>query len=121
MTRPVKQLAGFARLGLRPGETRRVEFQLDLTQLAFHDARMRLVVEPGEVEVMVGASSADLRLEGGFTITGTRREVQPRRDRPHGGARELSERLGVPIPSRAAHAGAPVRRSRSAPARKGAI
>jgi beta-glucosidase len=76
VTRPVKQLAGFARLGLRPGETRRVEFQLDLTQLAFHDARMRLVVEPGEVEVMVGASSADLRLEGGFTITGTRREVR---------------------------------------------
>jgi beta-glucosidase len=49
VTRPVKQLAGFAR---------------------------RLVVEPGEVEVMVGASSADLRLEGGFTITGTRREVR---------------------------------------------
>ena len=36
---------------------------------------MSLVVEPGEVEVMVGTSSADLRLEGSFTITGTRREV----------------------------------------------
>jgi beta-glucosidase len=76
VTRPVKQLAGFTRIGLRPGEACRVEFELDLTQLAFHDARMKLVVEAGEVEVMVGASSADLRLEGSFRVTGTRREVQ---------------------------------------------
>jgi beta-glucosidase len=70
VTRPVKQLAGFARVPLAPGETRRVHFALDPSQLAFFDARMRFVIEPGEFRVMVGASSADVRAEGGFELGG---------------------------------------------------
>ena len=77
VTRPVKQLAGFLRLHLQPGETRRLRFRLDLSQLSFYDTDMRLVVEPGEVRVMVGASSADVRAEASFTIEGKLRELRP--------------------------------------------
>ena len=77
VTRPVKQLAGFARIGLAPGEARRVRFTLDPSQLAFHDAALRLVVEPGEVRVLVGASSADVRAEACFAIEGAIRLLGP--------------------------------------------
>jgi beta-glucosidase len=75
VTRPVLQLAGFARVRIAAGESRRVRFQLDPAQLAFHDAKMHLVVEPGEVRVFVGASSQDLRCEGCFSIRGRRRRL----------------------------------------------
>ena len=52
-------------------------FALDPSQLAFYDADLRLVVEPGDVDVLVGASSADVRLEGRFRIEGARREIRP--------------------------------------------
>jgi beta-glucosidase len=75
VTRPVLQLAGFARVRIAAGESRRVRFHLDPAQLAFHDARQRLVVEPGEVRVFAGASSQDLRCEGSFAIRGRRRRL----------------------------------------------
>ncbi len=74
-TRPVKQLAGFKRVPLVPGETRRVIFYLDLSQLGFFDPRMRFVVEPGNVRVMIGASSDDICVEGEFVIEGSVREL----------------------------------------------
>jgi len=77
VTRPIQQLAGFARVALRPGEGRRVRFRLDPSQLAFYDRRMTLVVEPGEVRVWVGAASDDLRLSGSFRIDGSLRELRP--------------------------------------------
>ena len=77
VTRPVKQLAGFLRVPLRAGQTRLVVFELDATQLAFYGADLALEVEPGEVEVKVGSSSADARLEGRFRIEGKRRVLRP--------------------------------------------
>jgi beta-glucosidase len=59
VTRPVKELKGFAKVFLQPGETRTVRFDLGPAALAFHDRRMREVVEPGEFTVMVGTSSRD--------------------------------------------------------------
>src|SRR5690606_5588349 len=73
VTRPVKQLAGFARLTLVPGASKRVEFAVPLEVLAFYDRDMRLVLEPGTVSVMVGASAADIRLHGSFEIAGETR------------------------------------------------
>jgi beta-glucosidase len=76
LTRPVKELKGFQRVALAPGESRRLTFHFDVRQLAFYDRDMQFVVEPGEVEVFVGSSSEDVRLSGGFQITGGRLPVR---------------------------------------------
>lgn len=73
--RPVKELRGFKRLHLQPGEARTIEFELPIDLLAFYDEALQLVVEPGPIQVMVGSSSEDIRLCGSFAITGD----EPRR------------------------------------------
>ena len=75
VTRPVHELRGFTRVALAPGETVRVTFELVVRALAFHDVALRRVVEPGEIAVLVGASSDDIRLTGRFSIIGGIREV----------------------------------------------
>jgi beta-glucosidase len=69
MTRPVLELAGFHRVELEPGESADVSFSLSMSQLAFLDADLRWRVEAGEVDILVGASSDDLRLADVVTIT----------------------------------------------------
>ncbi len=71
--RPVKELKGFSRVTLQPGESRRLTFHLPVDLLAYHDDRLALVVEPGVFKVMVGSSSADIRLQGSFTVSGEKR------------------------------------------------
>jgi beta-glucosidase len=75
VTRPLKELKGFHRLHLHPGERRTVTFDLAINQLAFLDRAMRWVVEPGPVEVMVGVSSVELPLADCFEISGEVAEV----------------------------------------------
>ncbi len=70
VTRPVKELKGFLRIHLLPGEAQRVEFRLPAEVLAFFDKQMKLVVEPGYFTVMIGSSSEDIRLSGEFEVTG---------------------------------------------------
>ncbi len=77
VTRPIQQLAGFARVPLAPGETKRVTFVLHPSQLACYDRLLRLVVEPGLVRVRVATSAEDVGLEGGFRIEGEARELTP--------------------------------------------
>ncbi|HNV68688.1 MAG TPA: beta-glucosidase BglX, partial [Candidatus Ozemobacteraceae bacterium] len=60
VTRPVKELKGFARVALAPGETRAIEFRLSADDLAFLRADMTRGVEPGTCSVMVGGSSETL-------------------------------------------------------------
>ena len=60
MTRPVKELKGFQRVSLQPGEKRRIEIVLDRDQLGFWNREMRYAVEPGEFRVMVGSNSAEV-------------------------------------------------------------
>jgi len=80
VTRPVQELKGFRRIRLEPGEARRVAFNVPFDALAFYDPGMRLVVEPGEYEVRVGSSAADIRLRDGFEIAGGTRVLSgPRR------------------------------------------
>ena len=62
VTRPVKELKGFQRVSLEPGETRTVAFEIIPELLAFYDIEMKYVVEPGEFEIMVGNSSRDCDL-----------------------------------------------------------
>ncbi len=70
LPRPVKELRGFVRLSLEPGERKKVTFHLPVNQLAFYDADLRLVLEPGRILVLVGSSSADIRLRDSFEIIG---------------------------------------------------
>lgn len=79
LTRPVQQLVGFARVSLEPGQSAQVQFNLPVNQLAFLDSQMRWVVEPGEIRVMIGSSSADLRLRGVFNIAGAVTDVSASR------------------------------------------
>lgn len=69
VTRPVKELKGFERITLRPGERRRVHFPLTPQHLGFYNREMRFVVEPGAFKVMVGTSSEG-GLEGVFEVVG---------------------------------------------------
>jgi beta-glucosidase len=67
VTRPVKELKGFQRVTLQPGEKKQVDFVLTAEQLGFWNRQMRFTVEPGEFKVMVGPNSEDL-LEASFEI-----------------------------------------------------
>jgi beta-glucosidase len=60
VTRPVKELRGFRRLRLKPGESQTVEFRLGFDELSFLNRDMHRVVEPGTFKIMVGGSSKDL-------------------------------------------------------------
>jgi beta-glucosidase len=62
VTRPVKELKGFQRVMLEPGEKRTVAFEIAPELLAVWDVNMKRVVEPGEFEIMIGSSSADADL-----------------------------------------------------------
>jgi beta-glucosidase len=68
-----KNLRGFARVSLRPDETKTVTFLLTPADLSLWDRNMKFVVEPGWFRVMVGASSEDIRLSGEFEILPTTR------------------------------------------------
>jgi beta-glucosidase len=68
--RPMKELKGYTRLTLDPGESRTVTFSLPVDQLAFYNAELELVLEPGRIFIMVGSSSDDIRLNGEFEIVG---------------------------------------------------
>lgn len=68
MTRPVKELAGFARISLKPGERKRVVFEVRADQMAFLDRAMRWKVEKGVIGVEVGSSSEDIRLTGEYSV-----------------------------------------------------
>jgi beta-glucosidase len=69
VARPVQELRGFKRIELAPGKRKRVTFTLTPEQFAFHDTHGRWAVEPGTIDFMIGASSADIRLRGAFDIS----------------------------------------------------
>ncbi len=69
LPRPPKELKGFAKVALKPGESTTVEFELDKRSMAYYDPHARAwVAEPGEFEVLVGSSSRDIRLKAKFTL-----------------------------------------------------
>ena len=67
VTRPVRALAGFRRVSLKPGEARTVEFQLTPKELGLYNQNMKFVVEPGRFRVFVGGSSVG-GLEAEFEV-----------------------------------------------------
>ena len=69
VTTYTKVLRGFERISLLPGQKKTVCFELGPQELGLWDGNMNFTVEPGYFKVMIGASSADIRLEGRFEIT----------------------------------------------------
>jgi beta-glucosidase len=70
ITRPVKELKGFVRVALNPQEQKTITFHLSVAHAGFLNRDMAFVVEPGQVEIMIGSSSEDIRLSGEIEITG---------------------------------------------------
>lgn len=67
--RPVKELKGFEKINLKPGEQKEVSFTIDKSALSFFDAAThQWVAEPGEFEALVGASSSDIKTKMKFTL-----------------------------------------------------
>jgi beta-glucosidase len=73
--RPVKELKGFKRITLQPGERKTVTFTLHTHQLGLYDEAMQFVLQPGTVEVMVGNASNHLPLTGVFEIAGQTTDI----------------------------------------------
>lgn len=69
MARPVKELVGFKRITLKPGEKKTVAFEVKASQMAFLDKDMRWKVEKGDFLVEIGSSSEDIRLKDTYRVT----------------------------------------------------
>jgi beta-glucosidase len=70
VVRPVKELKGFQRIVLKPGEHRTVSFMIDRDTLSFFDRKLAWGAEPGTFELMVGSASDDIRLRQAIELTG---------------------------------------------------
>ena len=75
VVRPTRQLVGFARVPLEPGAAADVRFSLHADRTAFTGRDLRRIVEPGDIEVLVGTSAADLPCRGVVRLTGPLRVV----------------------------------------------
>jgi beta-glucosidase len=73
--RPVKELRGFVRLHLLPGEKKHVRFDLPVNMLAYYGEGLKLVLEPGTENVLVGSSSEDIRLQAAFEVIGETNQI----------------------------------------------
>ena len=67
-TRPVKELKGFERIYLQPGQTRTVTFKIAPEMLKFYDYDLQYVIEPGDFQVMIGSNSRDVKTAA-FAVT----------------------------------------------------
>jgi len=67
--RPEKELKGFVKVSLDPGESKTVSITLDKRAFSFYDVKTRLwIAEPGEYKILVGASSKAIRLKRRFEL-----------------------------------------------------
>ncbi len=69
VTRPIKELKGFQKVSLQPGESRTVHFEIPIQRLGFHGLDMQYKVEPGDFKVWIGPNAAE-GLEGSFQVIG---------------------------------------------------
>lgn len=68
VTRPILELKGFKRVHLEPGETKNVSFEITPELLSMWDINMKYVVEPGDFSIMIGPSSADIKLKSNLKV-----------------------------------------------------
>lgn len=68
ISRPVSELKDFSKIYLKSGETKTIRFVIDKEKLSFYNNQLEWISEPGEFELMIGASSRDIRLRDKFTL-----------------------------------------------------
>ena len=68
VVRPVLELRDFQKVKLNAGESKIIEFTIDKEKLSFYNNKLEWVAEPGDFEVMIGASSADIKLRADFEL-----------------------------------------------------
>lgn len=68
VVRPIIELKDFQKIKLNAGETKTVQFTIDKEKLSFYNANLQWVAEPGDFDVMIGSSSADIRLKDSFVL-----------------------------------------------------
>ncbi len=66
--RPVKELKDFSKIQLKADESKTIQFTIDKEKLSFYNQKLEWVAEPGDFEVMIGASSRDIRLRENFEL-----------------------------------------------------
>ncbi|MNL66613.1 Periplasmic beta-glucosidase precursor [compost metagenome] len=66
-TRPVKELKGFDKISLKPGESKTVSFKITEEDLKFYNTDLKFVAEPGDFKIYVGGNSRDV-METGFSL-----------------------------------------------------
>jgi beta-glucosidase len=76
--RPIKELCGFERISLKPGEKKTATFTLAADALAFYDEKSKhdFVVEPGAFDILVGSSSEDIRATGQFEVAASKSSLK---------------------------------------------
>lgn len=68
VVRPVLELKDFQKVKLNAGESKTIEFTIDKEKLSFYNDKLEWTAEPGDFEVMIGASSADIKLRSDFEL-----------------------------------------------------
>jgi beta-glucosidase len=68
IVRPVEELKDFKKVMLQPGQKKTIQFVIDKEKLSFYDQKLNWIAEPGEFDLMIGASSADIRLKSSFDL-----------------------------------------------------
>ena len=68
VVRPVLELKDFQKIKLNAGESKTIEFTIDKEKLSFYNDKLEFTAEPGDFEVMIGASSADIKLKSDFEL-----------------------------------------------------
>lgn len=66
--RPVKELKGFQKVFLKPGESKRITFNINKENLSFYNSKLEWVAQPGKFELGIGSSSEDIRLQGSLDL-----------------------------------------------------
>jgi beta-glucosidase len=68
IVRPVKDLKDFMKIYLKSGESKTIHFTIDKEKLSFYNQQLKWVAEPGDFDIMIGASSEDIRLKDSFQL-----------------------------------------------------
>jgi len=69
VVRPIIELKDFQKISLKASETKTITFIIDKEKLSFYNEKVEWISEPGEFDLMIGSSSADIRLNSIFELT----------------------------------------------------